>query len=202
MQRSVAVLLPHSCVSLAVADAQATTANDRYNRTPQVVGARRRRPPSVSEDALMAKPLYFFSRSSAYFELSNFYPCSFVVDGVNWPTVEHYFQAQKFPGEECAEHRERIRTAGSPQHAKKLGQSRAYPLRADWESAKEEIMLHALRCKFAQPKMRKILLRTKSRQLVEDSPFDSYWGRGRNGKGKNRLGVLLMQVRDELRGTS
>jgi hypothetical protein len=35
--------------------------------------------------------------------------------------------------------------------------------------------------------------------LVEASPFDAYWGCGRSGKGKNRLGQLLMQVRAKLR---
>jgi ribA/ribD-fused uncharacterized protein len=67
----------------------------------------------------MRKPIYFFSESDPYFELSNFSPHGFAVDGAHWPTVEHYFQAQKF---EDAAYRERIRNAASPQRAKALGQ--------------------------------------------------------------------------------
>ena len=57
----------------------------------------------------MSEPIYFFGEDGPYRELSNFYPCGFEEDGVCWPTVEHYFQAQKFPGDENAAYRERIR---------------------------------------------------------------------------------------------
>lgn len=146
----------------------------------------------------MARPIYFFTRNDPYFELSNFAPYGFEEDGLNWPTVEHYFQAQKFAGAESAAHRERIRTAHSPKDAKTLGQSRALPLRPDWEAVKEEIMRHALRQKFAQPELRALLLGTGRRPLIENSPFDRYWGIGKDGSGRNRLGVLLMELRAEL----
>ena len=42
-------------------------------------------------------------------------------------------------------------------------------------------------------------LATGDEELVEDSPNDYYWGRGRSGTGKNMLGRILMEVRDELR---
>ena len=134
--------------------------------------------------------------ADSYFELSNFYPHGVEEDGVYWPSVEHYFQAQKF---EDSEYREKIRTCGSPKNAKTLGQSRKYKLRDDWEEVKEDIMLNALRKKFGHPKMREILLGTKRRALIENSPHDKYWGIGRDGKGKNRLGQLLMQVRSEIK---
>ena len=147
----------------------------------------------------MAKPIYFFSKTNEWYELSNFYPSGFTDDvGLYWPTVEHYFQAMKFSGDANKEYRERIRSAHSPKQAKQLGQSRNYPLRQDWEEAKESIMLNALRKKFANPKMRSVLLSTKQRHLYENSPYDKYWGIGKDHKGKNRLGALLMQVRQEL----
>ena len=121
--------------------------------------------------------------------------------GESWPTVEHYFQAQKFGGAGCEVHRERIRESNSPAQAKRLGQSRKYPLRRDWERVKEGIMKQALRGKFRDPGLRKLLLSTGKRRLIEASPYDSYWGEGRDGKGKNRLGVLLMELREELRKT-
>jgi ribA/ribD-fused uncharacterized protein len=145
-------------------------------------------------------PIYFYSKTAAYHELSNFSPHGFEEDGVFWPTVEHYFQAQKFVGPLLAEYREKIRRALSPSQAKTLGRSRQHPLRADWEAVKEEIMLRALRRKFAVPALRALLLATGERTLVEASPSDSYWGSGRRGAGRNRLGVLLMQVRAEISG--
>lgn len=149
----------------------------------------------------MSAPIRFFSRTDAYAEFSNFAPFGFDVDGKYWPTVEHYFQAQKFPGPEAAEHRERIRTADSPKSAKTLGQSREFAIRPDWDRVKDAVMLDALRRKFARPELRKLLLSTGRRPLVEASPFDKYWGEGRDGKGRNRLGALLAQLRAELRGT-
>ncbi len=147
----------------------------------------------------MANPIYFFSKTNNWFELSNFYPHGFEENGLYWPTVEHYFQAMKFSGDEHFDYRERIRLAKSPKQAKQLGQTRKIPIRSDWEKVKEQIMLHALRLKFTHPKMRSSLLDTKKRHLYEDSPYDRYWGIGKNKDGKNRLGELLMQVRKEIK---
>lgn len=147
----------------------------------------------------MSKPIYFFSRTDEYSELSNFAPFGFEENGSYWPTVEHYFQAQKFAGDSLADYRERIRTAHSPKQAKSLGQSRKHPIRPDWEEVKEDIMRHALRLKFEHPELRKLLLGTATRPLIENSPFDRYWGTGKDGSGKNRLGVLLVELRSSLR---
>jgi len=144
----------------------------------------------------VAEPIYFFTKNDPYYELSNFSPFGFEEEGGYWPTVEHYFQAQKF---EDTAYRERIRKAYSPKHAKSLGQSRALPLRSDWEDVKEHVMLYALRRKFAHPRLKTLLLETGERMLIENSPFDSYWGCGPHGTGMNRLGHLLMVVREELR---
>ena len=46
--------------------------------------------------------------------------------------------------------------------------------------------------------LRDKLLATENRHLYENSPYDYYWGIGKEHTGKNRLGELLMQVRDEL----
>ena len=147
----------------------------------------------------MANPIYFYSKTNEWYELSNFYLHGFEDDdGLYWKTVEHYFQAMKFSAPDQAEYREKIRTAKTPKLAKDLGRSTKVLLRKDWEEVKEDVMLYALRKKFTHPKMQNILFRTRKRHLYEDSPFDSYWGIGRNRKGKNRLGELLMQVREEL----
>ncbi len=145
----------------------------------------------------MSEPIYFYTKAMPYWELSNFAPPGFEADGVFWPTVEHYFQAQKFNSREA---RTRIRRAQTPKEARALGQSRAFPIRADWDEVRESIMLHALRLKFRQPVPRAVLLSTGDRPLVESSPFDYFWAAGQDGTGQNRLGHLLMQVRAELGG--
>lgn len=147
---------------------------------------------------LMANPIRFFKRNQPFSDLSNFAPAEFEVDGVRWPTAEHYFQAQKF---DDPAYRERIRIAHTPREAKVLGQTRKVPIRSDWENVKETIMKRALQLKFQDARLRSLLLSTKNRPLIEDSPYDRYWGIGADGKGRNRLGILLMEVRDELRAT-
>jgi len=144
----------------------------------------------------MAKVIYFFNREDKYYQLSNFAGFGFTLDGKKWRTMEHYFQAMKFEG---TEQFDKILNCGSPKQAKDLGQSRAIPIRQDWDSVKEEIMLRGLREKFKSPELKEILLSTGKKDLVENSPYDKYWGIGPNGKGKNRLGVLLVELRAELK---
>ena len=148
------------------------------------------------QDVNSNEPLYFYTKSMPYWGLSNFSPPGVEVDGQYWPTVEHYFQAQKFSAPEI---QEQIRRALTPKEARALGQSRSFPLRADWDEMREEVMLFAIRLKFAIPAAREILLSTGDRLLVESSPFDYFWAAGQDGTGLNRLGCLLVQVRDEIR---
>ncbi|MCO1335870.1 NADAR family protein [Microbulbifer sp. OS29] len=144
----------------------------------------------------MAKSIYFFTREDKYYQLSNFAGFGFDLGGNRWKTMEHYFQAMKFEG---SGHFIKIRDCGSPKQAKDLGQSRATPIRKDWDQTKERIMFEGLREKFKDRELKAILLGTGKKELIENSPHDKYWGIGPNGKGKNRLGVLLMQLREELK---
>jgi N-glycosidase YbiA len=141
-------------------------------------------------------PIYFYSTREPFGEFSNFSRHGIEIDGQWWPTTEHYFQAQKF---EDADYREQIRTATSAKQAAELGRSRAMPLRADWEAIKEEVMYRAVLAKFqAHPTLKELLLSTGSEEIVENAPGDYYWGCGKDGSGKNRLGHILMRVREEL----
>ena len=144
----------------------------------------------------MAKSIKFFAKNDKYYQLSNFAGVGFDLDGNYWKTMEHYFQAMKFSG---TSQFNKIRDCGSPKQAKDLGQSRAIPIRSDWDSVKEEIMIIGLRLKFQNSELKQLLINTGKKELIEDSPYDKYWGIGPNGKGKNRLGVLLMQLRGELK---
>lgn len=142
----------------------------------------------------------FYSVGDAYGEFSNFAAYPIKLDGELWPTSEHYFQAQKFKERKL---RAKIRRAKTPMIAARMGRDRSKPLRRDWESAKVEVMLRALRAKFSQhEELRELLLSTGEERLVEHTRNDAYWGDGGNGSGKNMLGRLLMRVREELRESS
>lgn len=147
-----------------------------------------------------AKPktvVNFYSTTGEYGCFSNFSKHSIHLKGKRWPTSEHFFQAQKFAG---TEHEEAVRKCKTAREAANLGRSRKLPLRRDWESVKEEVMLEALRAKFTQHEdLRELLLGTGDATLVEHTTNDSYWGDGGDGSGRNRLGQLLMRLREELR---
>ena len=139
----------------------------------------------------------FYSVGDEYGCFSNFSPHPFTLQGKRWPTSEHYFQAQKFAG---TEHEEAIRKAKSPMIAARMGRSRKRPLRRDWESAKDNVMRTAVLAKFqAHEDIREILLATGDEKIVEDTTNDYYWGCGSKGNGKNKLGLILMEVREQLR---
>ena len=145
-------------------------------------------------------PIQFYRVSEPYGEFSNFSPHPFELKGKAWPTTEHYFQAQKFAG---TEHEELVRLAKSPMVAARMGRSRERPLRQDWETAKEDIMREALLVKFTQhPALRSLLLSTGDAELIEHTTNDRYWGDGGDGRGKNRLGLLLVELREKLRSES
>ena len=129
-----------------------------------------------------------------YFFLSNFSPSPFRVDYVLFPTMEHYFQANKADNQNDYLH---IAYAPTPGEAKRLG--RKIQLRSDWEEIKDEVMLTGLRKKFANPELRNLLLATGDEELIEGNYWgDTYWGVC-NGVGQNKLGKLLMQVREEIK---
>ncbi|MDR3459229.1 MAG: NADAR family protein [Verrucomicrobiae bacterium] len=141
--------------------------------------------------------ILFYRINEPYGGFSNFSPHPFELKGKQWPTTEHYFQAQKFPG---TEHEEAVRLAKSPMIAARMGRSRERPLRSDWETVKDDIMREALAAKFAQhPPLRQQLLDTENAELIEHTTNDSYWADGGDGTGKNRLGQLLMELREQLR---
>ena len=129
--------------------------------------------------------------------LSNFEPAWVYFDGVAYPTVEHAFQAAKTFNQW---ERDAIRSARTPAEAKRLG--RAVDLRADWEVAKVDVMRELLVWKFTAEPFRSILLATGDAELVEGNFWrDTVWGMC-NGVGENRLGRLLMDVRNGLVLTS
>ena len=145
----------------------------------------------------MPEEIRFYHTADAYGCFSNFAPYPIAIDGQEWPTSEHYFQAQKFLD---SERRERIRHTPSPMIAAHLGRDRKARLRADWEEVKLDVMRKAVRAKFTQHEdIRRLLLDTGNATIVEHTTNDRFWGDGGDGSGKNWLGRILMEIRSELR---
>lgn len=152
----------------------------------------------LEADGRLNGMIRFYHSDQPWGELSNFSPHAIFISGRVWPTVEHFYQAQKFVG---TPHEKTIRCCQTPMLAKLRATALAEKhTRRDWPTVKESIMLEALRAKFRQhPDLAERLLSSGDRLLVEHTRNDTYWGDGGDGTGMNRLGHLLMQVRTELR---
>ena len=132
-----------------------------------------------------------FDKEQAF--LSNYYPQEIEFEGITYPTNEHFFQAMKTLD---INQRRAIANASTPGLAKKMG--RSVSLRPDWEDIKDDVMLEGLYRKFTNDELAEWLLDTGDEELVEGNWWgDRYWGVC-NGIGQNKLGKLLMKVREEL----
>lgn len=139
-------------------------------------------------------PIYFFSKGAEQHRfLSNFHPVDITIEGKVWPSVEHYYQGQKFLDEWLQEYVRKLPTAAATKHFAKRNQ---HLVRMSWEQVKVDYMRVAVYTKFSQhEELWKQLDATGDEELIEDSPWDSFWGSGREGKGQNMLGKILMETR-------
>lgn len=141
-----------------------------------------------------------------FYVLSNFSAFTLVWKGIRFDTSEAAYHFEKFSDSDGAMADVRaiqwdIRTAPSAHEAFKIAERNRSHRRPDWDDVKVGIMLDILRAKATQHEyVRRKLLATGDRELVEDSWRDDFWGWGPNRDGKNMLGRLWMQVRSELRG--
>lgn len=120
----------------------------------------------------MKDNLNFYRQGDAFGEFSNFWYAPITLGGVEWPTTEHYFQAQKFALADDPKYVELIRIAPTPGDAAKMGRNRKWPLRADWEEVKDDIMRDCVRQKFFQyPALAEVLKSTGERYLVGEFFF-------------------------------
>ena len=142
--------------------------------------------------------------------LDNFSAFNVTHEQALYPTVEHAYQALKLiytaSGDRDedvtlrARYAEMIRNANSAHEAKKLAYNKAIEphVRTDWNEVKLCLVEQLLRAKYQRHEyVRKTLKRTKGLVIVEDSPIDSFWGRGPDWQGQNHLGQLWMKIRDE-----
>ncbi len=144
--------------------------------------------------------IYFYKVNEPYGCFSNFSPHSICMQGEDWQTVEHYYQAQKFIGTKDAAIAPIIKAAPSPEEAAALGRDRTRQVRADWEQVKTKVMRQAVLKKFlTHLDIQAILIATDDLLIVENSPKDYYWGCGKDKTGDNHLGKILMSVRQQLK---
>jgi ribA/ribD-fused uncharacterized protein len=128
--------------------------------------------------------------------MSNFWRARMFVYDRWWNWVEAPYQTRKTFNQ--AE-QDAIWIAKSARETRELGQK--VTMRWDWDTIKRQVMKECCFAKFLQhADLRKQLMETGTEELIEDSPIDAWWGCGADGKGRNELGKVLMEIRETLRG--
>jgi ribA/ribD-fused uncharacterized protein len=131
----------------------------------------------------------------AYRWLSNFSPCKVILDGVEYQSVEHAYMSAKSNDLDwksfCA-------TTISPGEVKKA--SRSVQLIPDWDQVKVDIMRTCIDQKYNQSPYKEKLIATGNEYIQEGNMWnDTFWGVSlKTNKGKNMLGVLIMEKRIKL----
>ncbi len=141
-------------------------------------------------------PILFYEGPHYY--LSNFSSFAVMFNGQIWMTAEHLYQAHKFFWQRDGNIVDEIFHALSAHEAKQLGKVHKNKVVSDWDRMKLSAMEDILRAKYAQhPYVQIKLLQTGNAKLIEDSPKDSFWGRGPDLMGLNYLGRIWMKIRAE-----
>lgn len=164
--------------------------------------AKRPKPITEVPNEVAKNEIHFYrSNEKPHGAFSNLYRRAVMFEGREYPTAEHAYQAGKAAKEEV---REWILNAPSPALAAMAAHGLyTWDIVPNWAQIKFSRMRDVLRAKFTQhADLRDLLLSTGNLRLVEagktDNAVNRTWGEV-NGKGKNMLGILLMEVREELR---
>jgi ribA/ribD-fused uncharacterized protein len=135
-----------------------------------------------------------------YYENSNFVFHNFSshaikYNGITYPTAEHAFHSAKFEDEKI---KEEIRNAKTPLDVFYLGKKYKYLRKENWDDIKVNVLYEILTEKVKQhAEVIKALLNTGTEEIIEDNPNDDFWGNGKDGKGENQTGKILMRIREE-----
>lgn len=140
--------------------------------------------------------VFFYEQD--FYVLSNFSSFTLQWKGQSFYTSEAAYHWEKFPHNPLI--RASIWMAPSAHEAFKIAEREKAHRRDDWDAVKVDIMRDILRAKADQHEyVRRKLLATGDRELVENSWRDEYWGWGPARDGQNMLGKLWMEVREALR---
>lgn len=143
--------------------------------------------------------VFFYEQD--FYVLSNFSAFSIWWDGFLFATVEHAYHWEKFTGQ--PETQQRIMSALSAHEAFKMAKSKKDFVQSSWSQKRVNVMRALLRRKAETHEyVRRKLLATGERELIENSWRDSFWGWGENQDGQNQLGKLWMEIRAELRAAA
>jgi ribA/ribD-fused uncharacterized protein len=168
----------------------------RAEKAESALSATTRGPLKLDTDS----QVFFYEQDHYY--LSNFSAFKVWFEGHHFDTSEQAYHFLRFP-EPHGKHRHAILFAESAHDAFRYAQDHKSEQRADWDAIKLDVMRNVLRAKATQHEyVRRKLLQTGDRELVENSWRDPYWGWGPNRDGLNMLGKLWMEVRAELRAAS
>lgn len=140
---------------------------------------------------------HYFSRHDENELLGSASLHSFELEGKTWPTVEHYYQAMVFENQPSLVNK--IMFAKTALAAAKVGKWRFWQKRKDLKKVQSIIMTRAFytKCK-THADVAQALLDTDQLRLVENNNYDYYWGCGRDRRGENAYGKVLMNVREKL----
>ncbi len=136
---------------------------------------------------------------------------SMQIEGITFPTVEHYYQWAKAKQFGDAGAQAKILKTSSAKTVKTIGK-KVTPFDAgQWDERKDQVMRTAVKAKLMQhPEILKKLRDTGDTLIGEADPRDKYWGIGTSAdtsfaknperwKGQNKLGKILMELRTELK---
>jgi len=144
---------------------------------------------------------FYRANEKPYGAFSNLYRRTILFEGREFATTEHAYQAGKARKPAV---RDWILSAPSPSLVAMAAHGLyTWDIVPDWSQIKFDRMRDVLRSKFTQHEdLKLLLLSTGERRLVEvgriNNAVNRVWGEV-NGKGQNMLGVLLMEIRNELR---
>lgn len=188
------------CYLYKIQPSEALELTNQYHSNRKEMREKRRRmgsPPGEFQKDFVKRffrPLYFYKTHNATTGLSTFSVHSVKVPGMGvFPTAESAFQAHKDPSNE--EYVRKQESTFNPTVSKKLGKK---IIREDWDEVKERIMYKILTLKFQQHDgIKQNLLNTGLRPIVECGP-DPYWSNGKDGRGRNTIGKLLVKIRNRM----
>ncbi len=140
------------------------------------------------------RQVFFYEQE--FYCLSNFSAFTLRWCDLRFDTSEAAYHWEKFPGRIIQRD---IRLASSAHEAFAMARRNAAFVRPDWDEVKVDVMRRILRAKVDQHSyVRKKLLQTGSREIVENSWRDSFWGWGEDRQGQNMLGRIWMEIRVEV----
>lgn len=143
-----------------------------------------------------ANKMYFYKEKGPLGYLASYSKYGFKYHGIYWPTLEHYYQAQKFSDEDI---QRKILNASTPKEASQIGRNRNYKIKQNWDDIRNKIMYEGIYLKFKQNENIKMkLIKTDNTEIIEGTTKESYWGCDIDGSGENNFGRLLMKARKQL----